>query len=821
MASRDNTAPDTLLSDKYPNAYRDFYPGPACIYKTGPDWPARQDGGDWGYGYPLRREARPVYNHPITAKWLLNIGERIFKHLDFLHVSWSSINPLAYAVEVEAKPFCPLLISIGVTPNSLPYDAAYAAAHDSKGILVEEGFPDIEVAIVESASARYSGTSSDFLMLTPNLWPGVRDLVRPFTALLGVPIALLDHPDLGGTGGLVFHLGKDSGDKPIIGLLTCAHVALPSTVYGTLLKSGCTMDKVPRIEYIALGEAGYKEVVEAMDDVIEGERNDIKVWTDAALKQEEASLAGDREEGQSCKGPAQKRRGVEEEDVTLRIDSAQRKISRVEALRTEVRNNRATPSQRLLGSLLYSAPLRVSLPDQFASDWAMIAIDQSKIHQFAGNGMYIGDLKKTDFCRLLYSPEQAESTNLGMYPAHGLLQVTGVVEDDEIRNPRTLDEHGEPCLLAIKNGASTGTTIGRVNGIESFVRTFAGDEEVTTREIAVVGYRRHHSHYIPRFSHEGDSGAIVVSRDGRIVGLLNGGNPGRTDISFITPYWWLERQIKEHIVNNVGLVFDISNKTRLYPEFKTGAMQIQYNRFGIPGRTSQPPFPANTKGMFYYKQSAIAPTVIGELRFRLCDDISSFDVGKDLCLPSGLPWYLPSDSILTFPTHNALLVQLFEEGLLRPAAMSFVDKHGTAILHGLRQPFALNIGETITTICFNTGKEEVKHQMRCLFTNGRDSGPLYTGRAVVQFEKYPLEDIGSHAKHKPLFALRFLEFLTPVTKIAHQDSAMVQHLEPGQYLKRRTRAGVYQTWGYTPYRAKTQAALSEWAKRSLVPEEGP
>lgn len=189
----------------------------------------------------------------------------------------------------------------------------------------------------------------------------------------------------------------------------------------------------------------------------------------------------------------------------------------------------------------------------------------------------------------------------------------------------------------------------------------------------------------------------------------------------------------QHIVNNGGLVFDISNKTRLYPEFKTGAMQIQYNRFGIPGRTSQPPFPANTKGMFYYKQSAIAPTVIGELRFRLCDDISSFDVGKDLCLPSGLPWYLPSDSILTFPTHNALLVQLFEEGLLRPAAMSFVDKHGTAILHGLRQPFALNIGETITTICFNTGKEEVKHQMRCLFTNGRDSGPLYTGERFNYF----------------------------------------------------------------------------------------
>lgn len=155
---------------------------------------------------------------------------------------------------------------------------------------------------------------------------------------------------------------------------------------------------------------------------------------------------------------------------------------------------------------------------------------------------------------MLYPREKAQDIELNHYPSCGLLQVAGVLGEAEFHKPKTVDEHGDPCLFVVKNGAATGTTVGRVNGIETFVRTFAGDEKVTTREIAVVGCEPSlcHSSYKIRnanFSDNGDSGAIVVTREGRIVGLLNGGSPsaaiGATDISYITPYWWLERQIKE------------------------------------------------------------------------------------------------------------------------------------------------------------------------------------------------------------------------------------------------------------------------------------
>jgi hypothetical protein len=44
----------------------------------------------------------------------------------------------------------------------------------------------------------------------------------------------------------------------------------------------------------------------------------------------------------------------------------------------------------------------------------------------------------------------------------------------------------------------------------------------------------------------GDSGSIVLARDGRIVGILDGGAgpTDETDTTYLTPYWWIEQQIK-------------------------------------------------------------------------------------------------------------------------------------------------------------------------------------------------------------------------------------------------------------------------------------
>ena len=126
-------------------------------------------------------------------------------------------------------------------------------------------------------------------------------------------------------------------------------------------------------------------------------------------------------------------------------------------------------------------------------------------------------------------PQPADQVDY-QYPPGGLLQACGVVSDDEMRKPHHLDVHGEKCLLVVKNGLATGTTVGRVNGLGSFTRFYheSGIEQ-TSIEIVVLTYDKTRGN----FSDPGDSGSVVLSRDGRIVGILTGG-AGPTDKTDIT-----------------------------------------------------------------------------------------------------------------------------------------------------------------------------------------------------------------------------------------------------------------------------------------------
>lgn len=63
----------TRLTDKYPNAFSDFYGcGTPCVFKSGPSWPVNK--GPQAQG--TVREARPIYDHPIQPVWL-DIGTKI------------------------------------------------------------------------------------------------------------------------------------------------------------------------------------------------------------------------------------------------------------------------------------------------------------------------------------------------------------------------------------------------------------------------------------------------------------------------------------------------------------------------------------------------------------------------------------------------------------------------------------------------------------------------------------------------------------------------------------------------------------------------
>jgi hypothetical protein len=523
-ATDDVVSVATRLTENYPNAYRDFYgSGTPCVFKSGPDWHVRK--GPQAQG--IEREARPVYRHAIGPTWL-SIGECIYHGLDSSGVKWTSINPLAYADAGEAKPFCSLILSIGVKPYSLLYEAAVDAATVVKNILAEAGFPAIEVAFVESVVTRSVAAGPKLLSFDP-LLDDVPDLRKPFTTTLGLSIAPLKYPHLEGTAALYFRLDKDNKRTAI---LTCAHVARPPPVYAN---TGMTRrnPSQAREEFVALGNGGYNNAVKAMMSTIRDLLRSIDAWNDVLGR------LGEPVGGEDIKVTERRKEYVE------LVVNAKKKIEKVNAIHGEVTKRRTTPDQRVVGFVLHSEKIEVSVePYGFTKDWALIELYEEKIDwpSFKGNKVYVGgNLSIADFGNTMF-PQPVDQANYH-YPRDGLLQAYGVVQDDEIRDPQHLDVHGETCLLVVKNGLTTGTTVGRANGLESFTRTYDDHGiQQTSIEIAVLPYDKTRG----KFSDAGDSGSIVLARDGRILGILTGGAgpTDETDITYITPYWWIEQQIK-------------------------------------------------------------------------------------------------------------------------------------------------------------------------------------------------------------------------------------------------------------------------------------
>ena len=130
------------------------------------------------------------------------------------------------------------------------------------------------------------------------------------------------------------------------------------------------------------------------------------------------------------------------------------------------------------------------------------------------------------------------------YPFRGLMQLRGFVDSDGLRHPTMRDANGEECLIVVKNGASTGATLGRATGIESFVREYK-DHGIHSTSMAIAVYP--YSHEDGPLPCRGDSGSAVGDANGRIVGMLIGGagKTDWTDVTYLSPYYLLDECIRK------------------------------------------------------------------------------------------------------------------------------------------------------------------------------------------------------------------------------------------------------------------------------------
>ena len=361
-----------MLSDPYPGAFTDFYglpSNPRCVFKTGDAWPVRTG----PEAQRILREARPVCEHPMQARWLA-IGQLIYEHLDSRDVEWSSIDPVRFA-EAGEEEVSVLHLWIGVMPGTLAFEAAKEAAKGCKDTLAREGFPDVEVAFRESVVTHSVGPK--LLSFDPSIDP-VPELRSPFTPTLGIQIAPLKAPHFEGTGAVYLREGSDSNR---VFLLTANHVARPPPIHHNQSILRKHNSQPPREEIVVLGTSAYTDVISRMKSTIDHELLSIKTWN------REIERLGPVVEGEERK---KTRARKDYEDL---VEKANRKLEDVDEIHDEVTKHWATLNQRVIGYVVHAPAIAVDDgPNHFTRDWALIDLYSEKIDwdTFQGNKVYVG-----------------------------------------------------------------------------------------------------------------------------------------------------------------------------------------------------------------------------------------------------------------------------------------------------------------------------------------------------------------------------------------------------------------------------------------------
>ena len=356
------------------DAHNDFYglpSNPFSIYHTGPAWLLPH--GPEAQRVP--KEARPVCLHPISSVWH-EIGEKIYKFLDSIHLMWTSIDPVRFA-ERKKEPG-PLFLWIGVLPGTLSADQAKDPAQHCKDILSEYSITDVEIAFRESIYTRYAAAARPLPHVSSE--DPTAEMQIPFTSALGLQIACKEYAHLEGTGCLYL---REGGGSDRVFLLTVRHVALPK---GSPEAASNTLyhrknHSMPRLDILQLGYNAYEDALKTILKQIDRHKYM------ASHHGEELAHLGEYVEDEDPKTTStrEKKKHRLEEEIGLK--------ARASDFHSQVTKSWSSVTQRVLGHVVYSPPISLSTGvHEFTEDWALIELDRDRIdwNTFQGNVIHLG-----------------------------------------------------------------------------------------------------------------------------------------------------------------------------------------------------------------------------------------------------------------------------------------------------------------------------------------------------------------------------------------------------------------------------------------------
>ncbi|CAE7205656.1 unnamed protein product [Rhizoctonia solani] len=587
-------APDAHAVSKTEAAF--YYAGlhsrPRLLYRTGKEkWLRTGPMGD-----SRLRDLREVFNHPLTKVWNDNLGWRVVKIMDERTIPFTTIDVVRFTTLVYDQPrvideeaseseddadeddadkvdadkddadkddadeeddggesikarlskkpeLGPVTIWIGVYPGSTSATAAHNAAQDVLALLKDYEITDVDVDFRESYYTREAGPR---LLDPPEFWDPLFKVASPITHALGLGIYTKARLDAQGTMALYLAEGGDS-DK-LLGL-SCRHVLIGP--------KEANIDYVhhpnePREDVLLLGKETLTTFVQSIKGAIQDHEFTAEDCRET-IKRLEGEKGTDTVDAEEVEEAEKARVGAHRS-----LEKAEEAMGALTALLDQVNNDWRRLDNRVLGHILRSPAIRLGVGEQrLTEDWAIFQVDRAKLgSKFQGNAMDLGTkLGPGEFASRFFTHGE-DNWEFKYYRNGGLghvLPLSGTITDELMRSPDMWDSEGEPCLLVLKNGNATGTTIGRANGAFSIVREYFQDMSVhqTSMQWAIINYNGKSE----AFSEPGDSGAIIADTRGRIGGMLIGasGRLETPDITYATPFWWLLERIRANGFPNVHL----------------------------------------------------------------------------------------------------------------------------------------------------------------------------------------------------------------------------------------------------------------------------
>jgi len=473
--------------------------------------------------YQRVKELRVAGNHKIKDIWEGDVALKVHTILDENEVNWTSTDVVRFGYVNE--PSGNVTLWIGVYPNSLTYEVGINVAFQLKHVLSDHGITDMDVEIRESVLSRSAGPK--LLGPTDDLDP-TADVREPFTPTLGIPICAQSTPTKEGSSGFFLNEG---GDRNRLLLVTARHVVFPLT------ENNCfehRSNSQPYHKVLILSPITFRQHIASIQKLVKDQ--DIVInYNSRRIKHMEG-----KEDAAAIKLRA---------DAQSKVEMATATATALDEFVNYLLTNWRTDDNRVLGHVIFSPPIALGVgPDGFTQDMAIIAVDASKfdLGSFPCNVIDLG---------FKYSPQTLTSMMHGNiknlhsfdFPVDRLLRLQGSITVEEMRNPKMLDQNGQPCIMVLKRGPTTGLTVGCANNVISYTRYY-GVVTGVSKEWAILPFDR------APFSDKGDSGCVVVDGSGRIGGILTGGGSATDttdDITYVTPFQFIMDTIHgyEHLAN--------------------------------------------------------------------------------------------------------------------------------------------------------------------------------------------------------------------------------------------------------------------------------